>query len=100
MDKETNDALRKSIPNIAPPNLLVITRGITNLGSEAVAEILVKVKECSDFNEDNASWYEHDFGFFFYQPEEPGKKIFWKVDDYDGQKGYNFVLIVMFTEEY
>ena len=50
MDKETNDALRKSIPNVAPPNLLVITRGIADLEPEAVAKILLKVKEFRDFN--------------------------------------------------
>jgi len=99
MDKETNDALRKSIPNIAPPNLLVITRGIAGLGAEAVAEILLKVKEFSDFNEDNDPWHEHDFGSFLHQSEEPGKKIFWKIDDYAGQEGYNLVLTVMFAEE-
>ena len=100
MDKETNDALRQSIPNIAPPNLLVITRGIADLGSKAVAEILVKVKEFNDFNEDNDPWGEHDFGSFLYQSEETGKKIFWKIDDYAGQEGYNLVLTILLAEEY
>ena len=76
MDKETNDALRAKIPNIAPPDLLVITRGIADLGPKAVAEILMKVKEFNDFNEDNDPWGEHDFGSFFYESQEPRKKIF------------------------
>ncbi len=100
MDKETNDALRQSLPNLAPPNLLLITRGIATLGSEAVREILQEVKEFNDFSEDNDPWGEHDFGSFCYQSEEPGKKIFWKIDDYAGQEGYNLVLTVMLAEEY
>ncbi len=100
MDKETNDALRQRIPSVAPPNLLVITRGIAALGAEAVIEILRQVKEFNDFSEDNDPWEEHDFGSFSYQSEESGKKIFWKIDDYAGQEGYNLVLTVMLAEEY
>ncbi len=100
MDKETNDALRQNIPNVAPPNLLVITRGIADLGPETVREILQEVKEFNDFSVDNDPWGEHDFGSFSYQPEESGKKIFWKIDDYAGQEGYNLVLTVMLAEEY
>ena len=100
MDKETNDALRQSIPNVALPNLLVITRGIADLEPEAVREILEEVKEFNDFSVDNDPWEEHDFGSFSYQSEEPEKKIFWKIDDYAGQEGYNLVLTVMLAEEY
>ena len=71
MDKETNNALRQNIPNVAPPNLLVITRGIAALGPESVHEILQEVKGSNDFNEDNDPWGEHDFGSFSYQSEEP-----------------------------
>ncbi len=100
MDKETNDALRQRIPNVVPPNLLVITRGIADLGPEGVREILQQVKEFNDFSKDNDPWEEHDFGSFSYQSEEPQKKIFWKIDDYAGQEGYNLVLTVMLAEEY
>ena len=100
MDKETNDALRAKIPRILPPDLLVITRGIAALGPKAVADILLKVKEFSDFNEDNDPWGEHDFGSFFYESQEPREKIFWKIDDYNGQEGYNLVLTVMLASEY
>lgn len=100
MDKETNDALRAKIPYILPPNILVITRGIATLGPKAVADILLRVKEFSEFNEDNDPWEEHDFGSFFYESEEPREKIFWKIDDYAGQEGYNLVLAVMLASEY
>lgn len=98
--KETNDALRASIPDVLPPNLLVITRGIAVLGPEVVSEILQEVKEFNSFNEDNDPWNEHDFGSFFYKAMDPGKKIFWKIDDYNGQEGYNLVLTVMLASEY
>jgi hypothetical protein len=60
----------------------------------------LKVKEFSEFNEDNDPWGEHDFGSFFYESQELREKIFWKIDDYNGQEGYNLVLTVMLAEEY
>ena len=96
MDKQTNDALRASIPEIAPPNCLLLTMGVTRLGLEAVREILMGVKDFDDFNQANDPQGEHDFGSFDYQ----GEKIFWKIDDYDGQEGYNLALTVMLAEEY
>jgi hypothetical protein len=90
-----NDALRARIPSIPPPDLLVITRGINALGDE-VLDILQKVREFSTFTPDNDPWGEHDFGSF----EHEGKKIFWKIDDYNGQEGYRLVLTVMLADEY
>lgn len=90
------DALRAKIPLVLPPDLLVVTRGIAEMGSEAVREILKKVKAFSDFNEDNDPHKEHDFGVI----EHSGRKLFWKIDDYAGQEGYRLVLTVMLAEEY
>jgi len=96
MDKQTNDALRASIPEIHPPNRLLLTRGIAGLGVEDVHKILMKVKNFDEFNEDNDPYGEHDFGSFDYN----GEKIFWKIDDYDGEDGWNLILTVMFASEY
>lgn len=96
MDAKTNDALRRQIPFVAKPNLLVMTRGIAALEPDEVAEIMSKVKHFDDFNEDNDPWHKHDFGSF----QHKRKKIFWKIDDYNGQEGYNLVLTVMLAEEY
>jgi len=96
MDKETNDALRARIPCISPPDALLVTRGISAFGPEAVYEILLRVKHFKDFNPDNDPWEEHDFGSFDYD----GKKIFWKIDDCNGMEDYNLVLTVMLAEEY
>ena len=90
-----NDALRSRIPSISPPDLLVITRGINALGDE-VLDILQKVREFSTFTPDNDPWGEHDFGSF----EHDGQKVFWKIDDYNGQDGYRLVLTVMLADEY
>jgi hypothetical protein len=91
-----NDALRSRIPAIAPPDHLVITRGIAALGDKAVVEILMQVKAFHAFTADNDPWGEHDFGAF----ESSGHRIFWKIDDYAGTDGYQLVLTIMLAEEY
>jgi len=65
------------------------------LGDE-VLDILQKVREFSTFTPDNDPWGEHDFGSF----EHDGQKVFWKIDDYNGQDGYRLVLTVMLADEY
>jgi len=50
-----NDLLRKSIPYIFHPNLLVLTRGVVDLGQEEVKKILNIVKEFIVFTKDNDS---------------------------------------------
>jgi len=62
-----NDLLRRSIPNIFHPNLLVSTRGVADLVQEEVNEILKRAKEFNIFTKDNDPWKEHDFGAFNYQ---------------------------------
>jgi hypothetical protein len=96
MDKQNNDALRASIPQVSPPNRLLFTRGVIALGVEDVHEILMKVKNFDDFNESNDPYGEHDFGSFNHKGEE----IFWKIDDYEGMEGYNLILTIMLAEEY
>ena len=90
------DALRKSIPFVPKPNLLCLTRGFTATFPDEVPVILKLVKEFSAFTEANDPWHEHDFGAFEYK----GEKIFWKIDDYGGQEGYELVMTVMLAEDY
>jgi hypothetical protein len=54
------------------------------------------VKEFNTFTEGNDPWHEHDFGSFDYK----GEKIFWKIDDYEGNEGYELVMTIMLAEEY
>lgn len=96
MNAQTNDMLRKLIPFIQPPNLLVATVGIMSLGTDEVVDILHKVRQFDNFNNDNDPWGQHDFGSF----EHKSEKIFWKIDDYAGQQGYNLILTVMLAKEY
>jgi len=93
---ERNDQLRKRIPGIFRPDMLVLTRGVGNLDINEVGEILERVKNFTDFTEDNDPWGEHDFGAFEYK----GRKFFWKIDDYKGAEGLRLVLTVMFADEY
>jgi len=62
MTAEQNDQLRRSIPAISSPNLLLMTSGVAGLPPDDVAQILARVRDFSEFNEDNDPWKEHDFG--------------------------------------
>lgn len=91
-----NDLLRRNIPCVCPPNVVVMTRGVASLGQAEISEIPNKVRKFDKFTKDNDSWGEHDFGAF----ERGGRKFFWKIDDYRGYEGYRLVLTVMSREEY
>ena len=92
---ERYDLLRKSIPFVYKPNVLLLTRGIVHSGMD-LDEVLRRVREFNDFREENDPWREHDFGGIALD----GNKIFWKIDDYGGQDGYDLVLTIMLAEEY
>ena len=96
MTAEENDRLRRSVPAVLPPSLLVMTRGVASLPPDEVAEIMTKVRDFDEFNEDNDPWKQHDFGSF----QHNGHKIFWKIDDYGGAEGYDLVLTGMLADEY
>jgi len=68
-----NDLLRRIIPCVSPPNLLVLTKGVASLGE--INQVLKKVRDFSEFTKDNDPWGEHDFGAF----EHNGRKLFWKM---------------------
>ena len=72
-----NDEFRRNMEGCT------VTRGIVAMGDDA-KEIFVKVRDFSDFNEDNDPYGEHDFGSFTLS----GVKIFWKIDYYDVCLGY------------
>ena len=91
-----NDLLRRSIPCVSLPNLVVLTKGVVSLGQAEISQILSKVKEFDSFTKGNDPWGEHDFGAF----EHNGRKFFWKIDDYGGHEGYNLILTVTLVEEY
>lgn len=97
MNAKRNDELRKKIPIVKPPDLLVVTQGIFGLGSKAHAEILKKVRDYDNFKKGDDPYGEHDFGVF----EHNDKKIYFKIDDYTEQKEpYRLVLTIMLADEY
>ncbi len=90
------DRLRMSIPFVRPPDTLVVTGGLVAAFPDDLPLILEKVKEFAIFTGDNDPWREHDFGAF----EFKGEKMFWKIDNYNGNEGYELVLTVMLASEY
>lgn len=81
-----------------------VTRGVAAMGDEA-REIFVRVRDFSDFTEDNDPYGEHDFGSL----TVTGNKVFWKIDYYtqDLSSGCDpldpkcrRVITIMLAEEY
>lgn len=98
-----NDNFRRNLSQ----GTLVLTQGIRNNAPEDIKEIITKVRTFDTFDENNDPYNEHDFGAFDYK----GKRIFWKIDNYDRKFLYlspdvsnprltNKVLAVMYAEEY
>ena len=93
-----NDEFRHSMSGCT------VTRGVAAL-APFMNEIFVKMRDFSEFTEDNDPYGEHDFGSF----EACENKLFWKIDYYDEnlQKwcdplspDCNRVLTIMLAEEY
>lgn len=100
-----NDDFRHHLSN----GTLVLTSGIRCNTKEDIAEIIARVRNFNDFDEDNAPYGEHETSLSFAREERPqqrlvvrasrkmkssvaaqfgafnfkGKKIFWKIDYYD-----------------
>ena len=98
-----NDNFRKNLSQ----GTLVLTQGIRSNTAEDIKEIITKVRTFDTFDENNDPYGERDFGAFDYK----GKRIFWKIDNYDQEFLYlspdvsnprvtNKVLTIMYAEEY
>ena len=93
-----NDTFRRNMEGCT------VTKGVAAMG-EDVNEIFVRVRDFTEFNEDNDPYGEHDFGSF----EILGNRIFWKIDYYNQElSGWcdplspdcKRVLTIMLAEEY
>ena len=93
-----NDEFRRSMSGCT------VTRGVAAL-VPLMNEIFVKVRDFSEFTEDNDPYGEHDFGSF----DVGEHKLFWKIDYYDDFRenwcdplspDCNRVLTIMLAEEY
>lgn len=98
-----NDNFRKHLSQ----GTLVLTQGIRSNTKEDLEAIITKVRTFDNFDENNDPYNEHDFEAFDYK----GKRIFWKIDNYDREFLYlspdvsnprltNKVMTVMYAEEY
>jgi|SRR5579872_4433110 len=70
-----NDKFRKTLTG----GKVMLTRGVSELGSTAVGDLLLEVRTFRRFTEENDPHGEHDFGAVDYD----GQKVFWKIDYYD-----------------
>ncbi len=93
-----NDEFRHSMSGCT------VTRGVAAL-APFMNEIFVKMRDFSEFTEDNDPYGEHDFGSF----EAYSHKLFWKIDYYDESlekwcdplnPDCKRVLTIMLAEEY
>ncbi|MEN0653389.1 DUF3768 domain-containing protein [Hyphobacterium sp. WM6] len=86
---------------------IFITSGLRNRGDGFLERCFQRMREFTDFSEDNDPYSEHDFGSF----EIEGETIFWKIDYYDPTMQFasedasqpeitKRVLTVMLAEEY
>jgi len=102
--RDLNDAFRKMGTG---KGTVLVTPGVSDLGSEAVAGIVAKVQAFETFTEDNDPWGEHDFGAI----DLGDQKVFWKIDPYDLDLKYHSpnpanpavthrVLTIMLASEY
>ena len=98
-----NDNFRKHLSQ----GTLVLTQGIRSNTKEDLEAIITRVRTFDSFDENNDPYGERDFGAFDYK----GKRIFWKIDNYDREFLYlspdvsnprltNKVLTIMYAEEY
>lgn len=101
--RELNDNLRQNFSG----GRVLITRDVAELPIDKQLEITEKVRNFSNFNQDNDPNGEHDFGSF----DLDCITYFWKIDYYDVEYQYlsldpsdetitNRVLTVMLAEEY
>ena len=101
--RDLNDHARQTFTGCR----VVITRGIAELGDDAVGPILAQVRTYDCFTPDNDPYGEHDFGSFHCCEHQ----VFWKWDYYDVDMGMHSpdpsddtvttrVLTIMLADEY
>ena len=101
--RKLNDELREN----GHGGRIVITKGVEQLELPAIATILTKVRNFSEFDRDNDPFCEHDMGGF----ASDGRLILWKIDYYDSRLEFaspdptdpvvtKRVLTVMLASEY
>ena len=81
---EQNDRFRRTWgADFTVPGQIVLTRGVAGLPQAAIAIIMQRVQQFSDFTEDNDPYGDHTFGAFEFESAGETYSIFWKIDLYD-----------------
>src|SRR5262245_9813612 len=86
---------------------VVMSAGVAELPMGTRAQMVLKVQNFTDFDENNDPYGEHDFGSF----EVAGETFFWKIDYYNNDMSAGSedpsdpeqttrVLTIMFAAEY
>jgi hypothetical protein len=73
-----------SVGSARAGDLLVITGGVADRGSDFIDRAVTAVREFSSFSADNDPYGEHDFGSF----NVDGTELCWKIDYYDKELEY------------
>jgi len=95
--KETNDRLRRLLPDIPLPHKLILTEGVAGMGVAELNRVLALVRSYDDFTEENDPYLEHDCIFI----EDLICKIDYLDDKYEGLKiDGNRVFTIMYRNEY
>jgi hypothetical protein len=81
---ETNDRIRKTIPNTPFPHIFTITDTVSALESNSLLELFKLVRDFNTFNEHNDPHLERDFGKIDFK----GESYFWKIDYFDNELKY------------
>lgn len=75
--RELNNQFRTSM-GVQGNSKIMKTAGINALSQDDQNAIFQKVRDFDDFNQDNDTYGEHDFGVVRHN----GHKVFWKIDYY------------------
>jgi hypothetical protein len=101
--RELNDKLRTNLIG----GKVMMTRSVSALPPDRLAQVLTKMRNFSDFSEDNDPHSEHDMAFF----DHEGTSYAFKIDYYDPAMAYGSedpadparttrVLTLMLAEDY
>lgn len=74
--RNKNDFLRQNLVYLTRYGELCLSQMVSRLSEEKRHELLKKVSDFSDFNEDNDPYKEHDFGAV----EQDGERYFFKFE--------------------
>lgn len=90
-----NDKLRSYLPQPPPhPHQLIFSSQISALNLQKQIQLLEKIKNFNEFNDENDPYNQHDFGSLVFEKNV----VVWKIDSLKNNQ--ILCLTVMFEDEY